>query len=146
MQNKISVFDIKKVVARFDKKNSNMAEKEHWWIKESIIADPEEEDPIPGHSQNSLSMRTLKRILSMRNLKSIVITVKPKDHPINEDPEELQDPQWLLLRKLTLFGFLVMVYDRVDDGDKFSKENFGLGRLRFHATNHLKIEAKEFLL
>ena len=34
-----------------------MAEKEHWWIKESIIVDPEEEDPIPGHSKNSLSMR-----------------------------------------------------------------------------------------
>ena len=81
----------------------------------------------------------------MRNLKSIVINVKPKDHAINEDTEELQDPQWLLLRKLTLFGFLVMVYDRVDDGDKFSKKNFCLGRLRFHATGHLKIEAKEFL-
>ena len=40
-------------------------------------------------------------------------------------------------RKLTLFGFLVIVYDRVEDGDKFSKQNFGLGRLRFHATSHL---------
>ena len=37
-----------------------------------------------------------------------------------------------------------MVYDRVDDGDKISKENFGLGRPRFHATSHLKIEAKVF--
>ena len=27
-----------------------------------------------------------------------------------------------------------MVYDRVDNNDKFSKKNFGLGRLRFHAT------------
>ena len=81
----------------------------------------------------------------MRSLKSIVINVKPKDHAMNEDTKELQDPQWLLLRKLTLFGFLVMVYDRVDDGDKFSKKKFGLGRLRFHATGHLKIEAKEFL-
>ena len=71
--------------------------------------------------------------------------MKPKDHAINEDPEELQDPQWLLLLKLTLFGFLVIVYNRVDDMDKFSKKNFGLGRLRFHATGHLKIEAKEFL-
>ena len=30
MQNKASVFD-KKVVTRFGKKNSDMAEKEHWW-------------------------------------------------------------------------------------------------------------------
>ena len=30
------------------------------------------------------------------------------------------------------------------DGDKFSYENFGLGRSCFHATSHLKIEAKEF--
>ena len=37
-----------------------------------------------------------------------------------------------------------MVYDRVDDGGKFSKKNFGLGRLRFHATSYLKIEAKLF--
>ena len=37
-----------------------------------------------------------------------------------------------------------MVYDRVDDGDKFSKKNFGLGRLRFPASSHLKIEAKVY--
>ena len=42
------------------------------------------------------------------------------------------------------FGFLVMVYDRVDDEDKFSCENFGLGRPRFHVTSHLNTEAKEF--
>ena len=37
-----------------------------------------------------------------------------------------------------------MVYDRVVDGDKISKENFSLGRPRFHATSHLKIEAEVF--
>ena len=37
-----------------------------------------------------------------------------------------------------------MVYDRMDDGDKFSKKNFGFGRLRSHATSHLKIEAEVF--
>ena len=72
----------------------------------------------------------------MRNLKRTLVTVKPKDNVINGDPEELQDPQCLLRRRLTLFGFLVMVYHRVDDGDKFSKKNFDLGRLRFHATTH----------
>ena len=35
-----------------------------------------------------------------------------------------------------------MVYDRVGDGDKFSRENFGLGRPRFHATSHVEIEDK----
>ena len=50
----------------------------------------------------------------------------------------------ILRRKVTLFGFLVMSYDRVGDGDKFSEENFGLGMPRFHATCHLKIEAKVF--
>ena len=70
--------------------------------------------------------------------------MKPKNDAINEYPQELQDPKWLLRRKLTLFVFLVMVYDRVDDGDKFSQKNFSLGRLRFHATSYLKIEAKAF--
>ena len=35
--------------------------------------------------------------------------VKPIDNSINEDSRELQDPQWLLRRKLILFGFLVIV-------------------------------------
>ena len=40
-----------------------------------------------------------------------------------------------------------MVYDRMDDGDKFSKKKKnGLGRLRFHATSDLKIEARVFFL
>ena len=34
----------------------------------------------------------------------------------------------------TLFGILVVVFDRVGDGDKFPYEYFGLGRHRFHAT------------
>ena len=36
--------------------------------------------------------------------------------------------------KKTIFGFLVMVCDRVCDEDKFLYENFGLGKPRFHAT------------
>ena len=69
----------------------------------------------------------------------------PIDNFINEDLQELQYPQWLLHRKLTLFGFLLMVYDRVRDGNKISNENFGYGRPRFHATSHIKIEAKVFI-
>ena len=60
----------------------------------------------------------------MRNLKRTLITVKPKDSAINGDPQELQDPQQLLRRISTLFGVLIMVYDRVNDGDKFPKKLF----------------------
>ena len=34
----------------------------------------------------------------------------------------------------TIFDFLVMVYDRVGDGDKFLYENIGVRRSRFHAA------------
>ena len=100
-------FWLKKVVPRFDKK-SHMAEKEHWWREESVFADPDEEDPISEYSNKTLSLRILKRILSMRNLKGTFITVKPKDNVLNEDPQELQDPQWFLRRKLTLFGLVIL--------------------------------------
>ena len=62
-----------------------------------------------------------------------------KNSAINGDAQELQNPQWLLRCKLTLFGFLVVVCDKVDDWDKFSKKNLGLGRLHFHAISHLKV-------
>ena len=123
---------------RFDKKNMDMAEKQHWWREESITAYPKEEDPISEDSKKTLSLRTLKRILSMRNLKR-TLTVNSKDNAINRDPQELQDPHSLWRLKLTLFGFLVMVYDRLDTGDKFPKKKFGLGRLLFHATSHLNV-------
>ena len=118
-----------------------MAEKEYWWREKSITAYPKEEGPISEDSKKALSLRTLKRIPSMRNLNRIRIIGKSKDNAINRDPQELQDPHWFWCRKLTLFGFLVMVYDGiwVDGGDKFSKKNFGLGRLRFHATSDLKV-------
>ena len=116
-----------------------MAEKDNCWREESITACPKEENPISEDSKKNLSPRILKRIFSMRNLKRTLFTVKPKDNAINRDPQELQNPDWLWRRKLNLFGFLVLVYDKVDDGDKFSKKNFGLGRLRFHATSDLKV-------
>ena len=118
-----------------------MTGEKHWWREESITADPKEEDPIYEDSK-----KTLERILPVKNLKRTLITLKPKDNAINEDPQELQDPQWLLSHKLTLLGFLVMVHDRLDDGNKFSKKHFGLGRIRFHVASHLKIEAKVFFL
>ena len=97
------LFLIKKVVIWFDKKIAT-------WRKKSI---DEEKNLLQWTlKKKTLSLRTLKRILLMRNLKRNLITVKPKDNAINEDPLELQDSQCLLRRKLTLFGFLVMVYDK----------------------------------
>ena len=62
--------------------------------------------------------------------KEYTIAVTSIDSSINEDSQELQGPQWLLRRKLTLLGILVMANDRAGDGDKISKDNFGLGRSR----------------
>ena len=43
-----------------------------------------------------------------------------------------------------LFAFLVMVYNRVVNWDKFFNENFDLGRPRSHVTSLLKIETEVF--
>ena len=40
---------------------------------------------------------------------------------------------------VTLFAFLVKIYHRVSDRDKFLYENFVPGRPRFYASSHLKI-------
>ena len=42
------------------------------------------------------------------------------------------------------FGFLVMMYDKVGDGDRFSYKKFGLGRSRFYATVTQKLKLKNF--
>ena len=34
----------------------------------------------------------------------------------------------------------LIFYDRVGDGDKISKENFGSGKPCFHATSQLKVK------
>ena len=54
------LFLIKKVVTVVDliKKNSDMAEKEHWWREEPITAGPKEEDPISEDLKKTLSLRT----------------------------------------------------------------------------------------
>ena len=48
------LFLIKKSVTRFDKKNRNMAEKEHWWREKYITADCKEEDSICEDSKKIL--------------------------------------------------------------------------------------------
>ena len=66
-----------------------------------------------------------KEIPINKKPKADTVTVKPIENSINEDAQEFQDPQWLSRFKLTLFGFLVMVYD---------------------ISSHLKIEAKVFFV
>ena len=62
--------------------------------------------------KKSLSLSTLKRTLSLRRLRSF---------------RTLKD----LRNDLTLFRILMIVDGRVGDGDKFSKENYGLGWSHF---------------
>ena len=82
-------------------------------------------------------MRTLKKNLSLKNQKGSYHWVP------------LRGPyQWghsmMFVPKKSFFGFLVTVYGKVGDGDKFSHETFVLLRPRFHAASHSNIEAKEF--
>ena len=46
--------------------------------------------------KKTLSLRTLSRILLMRNLKRSLITVKPEDSAINGDLQELQSNSFWL--------------------------------------------------
>ena len=128
---------IKKLLARFDKKNSGMSEKEHWWptIKIYYWGDPEEE-PSTVDSKRTVSLRTLERIVSLRNLNRI-LSMRPLRSCRNLN---------YFCSKKTLFGFLIMVHSRVGDEDNFSYENLGFERRCFHNTNHLKIEVKGFFL
>ena len=100
--NKTSVFDKK---ARFDKKNSDMAEKEHWWPKRGIY--------YCGHwrrlyhwelKENPITEDPKENPINEKH-KEDTITLTPIDNSINEDIQELQDLQWLLLCKLIFFSF-----------------------------------------
>ena len=81
------LFLIKNVVTQFDKKMTT-------WQKKSI--DEEKNLLLCTLKKKTLSMRTLRRILSMRNLKKTLITVKPKDSAINGDLQELQSNSFWL--------------------------------------------------
>ena len=64
--------------------------------------------------------------------------MKPKDIPNQWRLLGAPGPSLTSVPLKTIFGFLVIVYDIVGDGDKFTSESFGLGRPLFHATSHLK--------
>ena len=92
-----------------------MVEKECWWREEPITADSKEQDRL-GLKEDPITQDPKENPINGK-AKEDPYHRETKDNAINEDSQELQDPQWLLSRKLTPFGFLVMVYDRVDDGD-----------------------------
>ena len=112
--------------------------------EESITAEPEGESITEDLTKN-LSLRTLKRILSLKNLKrtlslwniKTVLAIKS----LGSGFRIFND---FCVTKKSLFTFLVKIYNRVGDGDKFSWEKFGLVRPCFIANSHLKIEAKIF--
>ena len=76
---------IKKVVARFDKKIVAWRKKSTDYRREKSIAVHPEEEPITQDLKKTLSLRTLKG----EKPKEDPTTVKPKDNPINEYPQEL---------------------------------------------------------
>ena len=123
------------MVARFDKKIAAYGKKRTYDSREESIAEYPEEEPITEDLK-----RTLSRTLSQRNLKKTLSILKR-----NPSLRTLQ--KTLSLRTLrnfktldyfcvpkNFFVFLVMVYYRVGDEDKFLYENFGLGMPRFYAT------------
>ena len=81
------LFLIKNVVKRFNKKMTA-------WRKKSI--DEEKNLLLRTLKKKTLSLRTLSRILLMRNLKRNLITVKPEDSAINGDLQELQSNSFWL--------------------------------------------------
>ena len=103
----VAHFD-KRIVTYQNKKTDNPTE-------EPIIEDPES---TSEDSKRTHSLRNLKRTLSLRHLKKSVL------------PRTLRRTLSLSLRsfgtlndfcvaKKLLFGFLMMVYDRVGDGDNY---------------------------
>ena len=81
------LFSIKNVVKRFNKKMTA-------WRKKSI--DEEKNLLLRTLKKKTQSLRTLSRILLMRNLKRNLITVKPEDSAINGDLQELQSNSFWL--------------------------------------------------
>ena len=112
----VAHFD-KRIVTYQNKKTDNPTE-------EPIIEDPES---TSEDSKRTHSLRNLKRTLSLRHLKKSVLLRNLKR---TLSPRTLRRTLSLSLRsfgtlndfcvaKKLLFGFLMMVYDRVGDGDNY---------------------------
>lgn len=75
-----------------------------------------------------------KRTLSLRNLNRVLISLRSLTRNLSLSTLRSFRSLNSFCAEETLFGFSIMVYDRVSDGDKFPFENSGLGRPRFYAT------------
>ena len=106
------LFLIKKIISTFWLKNSRMQEKEHWWPKRRIC--------YWGLCRNPYHW----------GLKADPITDDPWDDPITEKPKDsgekltekrsgVSGSSLTYAPQKTLFGFLVVIYGRVGDGDDF---------------------------
>ena len=140
------LFLVKKSDDTFWQKSTGIPEKEDWWPKRGIYHGgsfrkayhPElKEDPITKKSKKPNHWEThcvkkffwseYRKIQTRRKLCICTLfTHWPKESTITEDPHGFYDLQWLLHWKK----------------EKFSSENFGLGKPLFYATSHLEIEAK----
>ena len=119
--------------------------------EESITGDSEE-DPVTGDSKRtlslrtikigSLSLRTLKRTLSPENLKRNLLLWKLK-RTLREPAGASGTSMTFTLQKSLLF-YLVMVYDRVGDGDKHAYETLVLEDLVFILPVTKKVKLKNF--
>ena len=146
------------MVARFDKKNSGILYKKDWWLKwgiyywrirraypwwlkeitvhEDPIKDPitekSKEDPVTEKPKEIPITEDPKVDPVTNNPKQKSVTKDPTENPITEHPQELQDSQWHL-RPKKLHLVLRWWYNTwVSNEDKFSYQNFGLGRSHFH--------------
>ena len=105
-----------KVAARFDKKAAVYGKKNTDDPREEYLTEDLEEKSNTEDSNRTLSLWNLKRTLSL-------------------GPSRASEPSITFTLQKSLFGFLIILYHRVGDGDKFSYENFGLRRPRFYATS-----------
>ena len=78
-------------------------------------------------------MRNLKNTQSLRNLKK-TLSLRTLERNLSLSEFESFGTFNDFCAAKILFGFLVIVYDRVGDREKISSRNFDLGRSHFHAS------------
>ena len=93
-----------------------------------------EDESITEDPKRTLSLRNPKSTISLSNLNRVIISLRSLTRNLSLSTLRSFRSLNSFCAEETLFGFSIMVYDRVSDGDKFPFENSGLGRPRFYAT------------
>ena len=135
---------LKKVAATFDKKLSAYRKKRTNNPREESITKELLWRAYHWGLKMTLSQRTIKRTLWLRDLKkNLKKTLRNLKRTLSLDTLKRTLSMRTLRSFSTLdnfyatnffFHFLVIVYDRVGDGEKFSCKKFGLGSTRFDTT------------